>query len=928
MSHSIHLQKRLSLAIAAALLGVAPMALAQAQDAQETQTAASDASAKTLDKITVAVTRYNAADMQMAATNTANVLSAEDLKYTAVHNIAEALGLLPGVNVVNTGQSYFGGVDGAARGEGMFASVRGLNAEYNVNLINGVNVAQGLPYSRSVQLSLLPPSGLQTIVLNKTSTAAMDGDAIGGTIDYRTPSGFDYSEAMGGSVTASGRMESRARDYGDNGLGKGAAGEFHAKFGTDNQFGIYTSAYYDERHYVNSEVANAAASRGDWNKRYFSRTNASGQPAPGYDPQDLLMATGANIGYSAGDTKRYGGNVSFDWHVDPSLQLYARATYAYAKTEQNTGYTQLVPANVSLAQIGTTGVYQPQINRVAVRYWYETNPEVADLATFQFGADKQLGNWTLSPNLFYSYGDNDRPDHVEISARVDQYASTQFPYGGASTFSGYDSEGFPKPLLTPAIQAQASDIGSLYARRYGQLTKSYSGQTKGGAKFDVRYDFDQGALSNIQFGVKYVDSSRDFTSRDWTNSKFTDGTLLRDTGLVVGQYDSVYPGKYAWPTVKLSNGGLKAMIAQHLTAASFDTCGSLAINNQNCATMRGDEAVTAAYAMATFRTGDLEVIPGVRFEHTSIRNTFWTMPEDAKGNELPGFFSSNHTSYDVPLPSVFLNYRPGDGSAVYRASVWTSYTRPALVQLGGGANYDVSSDGTTVITEGNPDLKPIKSLNVDLSGEWDNGHGGHAMLAGYYKRLTDYIYESGSDPANAGTSTGAGNVRYVRPQNGGDGKVLGFEAAVRQTLQGMPAPLDGFGIGANVTRQTTRVDLGMDGFHDERIQNAPDLMANAELFYEKGPLSVNLAYHYSGEYVSVYDYYNRGATWDDLWVKPITRVDLHVGYTFNEHLRADLSVANLTNRLSYWAHVGHNSTAISDIVDAGRTALLNVKYTF
>ena len=76
MSHSIHLQKRLSLAIAAALHGVAPMALAQAQDAQETQTAASDASAKTLDKITVAVTRYNAADMQMAATNTANVLSA------------------------------------------------------------------------------------------------------------------------------------------------------------------------------------------------------------------------------------------------------------------------------------------------------------------------------------------------------------------------------------------------------------------------------------------------------------------------------------------------------------------------------------------------------------------------------------------------------------------------------------------------------------------------------------------------------------------------------------------------------------------------------------------------------------------------------------------------------------------------------------
>ncbi|MFC6839600.1 TonB-dependent receptor [Xanthomonas theicola] len=937
MNHVPHRARPHRLAGSIALaLSLALAAAAHAEDAaqEQAQRSASDdtapapakSNAQTLSAVTVAANRYNAADMQMAASNTANVLSADDLKYTAVHNIAEALGLLPGVNVVNTGQSYFGGIDGAARGEGMFASVRGLNAEYNVNLINGVNVAQGMPYSRSVQLSLLPPSGLQTIVLNKTSTAAMDGDAIGGTIDYRTPSGFDYSDAIGGSVTASGRMESRARDYDDSGLGKGAAGEFHAKFGGENQFGVYASAHYDERHYVNSEVAGASAARGDWNHKYFSRTTASGDPAPGYNPQDLLLATGANIGYSGGDTKRYGGNVSFDWRVDPTLQLYARATYAYAKTEQNTGYTQFVPADVSYTRIGSSGVYQPKINRIAVRYWYETNPEVADLATFQFGADKQLGNWTLSPNLFYGYGNNDRPDHVEISARVDQYTSTQFPYG-ANSFVSYDSAGFPMPLLTPDMRRQASDIGSLYARRHGQLTKSYSGQDKGGAKFDARYDFDDGALSSLQFGAKYVDSSREFTSRNWTTGKFTDRTLLRDTGLVVGRYASVYPGKYDLPTVKLSNAALKAMIAQNLTAAAFDTCGGLAINNQNCATMRGNEAVAAAYAMATFKSGDLEVIPGLRFEQTRIRNTFWTMPKDSQGNELPGFFSSNRTTYNVPLPSVFLNYRPGDGGAVYRAALWTSYTRPAFVQLGGGANYDVSSDGVTTITEGNPDLKPIKALNVDVSGEWDNGVGGHAMLAGYYKRLSDYIYENGSDAANAGAST-SGNVRYVRPQNGGDGKVLGVEAAVRQTLQGMPAPLDGFGIGANITRQSTRVDLGMSGFHDERIQNAPDMMANAELFYEKGPLSVNLSYHYSGEYVSVYDYLDQGASWDHLWVKPIARVDLHVGYAVNEHLRADLSVANLTNRLSYWAHVGRNSTAISDIVDAGRTSLLTVKYTF
>ncbi|KAB7772524.1 TonB-dependent receptor plug domain-containing protein, partial [Xanthomonas maliensis] len=308
------LPSRLSLAVCLSLSVLCGQAAAQSTP--DTAPASGSSSLTTLDKVTVAATRYNATDMQMAATNTVNVLSADDLKTTAVHNVAEALGLMPGVNVINTGQSYFGGIDGAARGEGMFSSVRGLNAEYNVNLVNGVNVAQGMPYSRGVQLSLLPPSGLQTIALSKTSTADMDGDAIGGTIDYRTPSAFDSQDRQGGSILLSGRMESRARDYGDSGLGGGAAGDWHARFGADGQFGIALSAYYDERRFVNSEVAGAAAARNDGSWK-FARADASGKLAAGVDPQQVLQSTGVNIGYSQGDTRRYGGNVALDWRGGP-----------------------------------------------------------------------------------------------------------------------------------------------------------------------------------------------------------------------------------------------------------------------------------------------------------------------------------------------------------------------------------------------------------------------------------------------------------------------------------------------------------------------------------------------------------------------------------------------------------------------------------
>ncbi|QNH11071.1 TonB-dependent receptor [Xanthomonas sp. SI] len=882
---------------------------------------------KQLKNITVVANRYDASNLKMNAVNTVDVLSANDLQHTAVHNVAEALGLISGINITTTGSGYFGGVDGAARGEGMFASVRGLPSEYNVNLIDGVTVAQGMPYSRSVQLSLLPPSGLQTIVVNKTSTADMDGDAIGGTIDFRTPTAFDYKQATSGSVTGSGRLESRARDYGGDGLGGGLAGEFQHKFGDEQQFGFYASAYYDYRTSTNSEVAAATSALND-HSWAFLHADADGGNAAGYDPQHNLTSTGMNVGVVAGWERRYGGNASFDWQVDDSLSLYARATYAYAKTDQGTTFVQLLPQDVTYVPTATAGVYAPNIGRIASRFWYETNPEIADLATFQIGARKTSGGWTFMPNLFYSFGDNDRPNHVEIDGREDKFSQANYAYSGSSLVS-YGSGAFPYPQLTPALLAQVNNIPSLYASSYGELTKIYSGQKKGGAKFDVRYDFEDGALSALQFGVKYSKSSRNFSNRDWWTGGVDDTSTLGDLGIFNGNYSAIFPGKYPWVTPKVSETAVSNVIYSHLRDDDLDSCGkAYYVNNWNCNTMRGTEAVAAAYAMATFSLGNLEIVPGVRFEHSSIHNTFWVTPSDADGNETVGYFDSNHTSYDEPLPSVFLTYRP-DARTAYRASLWTSYTRPAFVQLGGGSNISISNSvpAVTTITQGNPDLKPIESTNLDLSGEWSTEHGGFFSVAGFYKRLRNYIYDAGSGQANPGSS-GSGTVFYSMPTNGGDGRVYGLEVSARQRFQDLPEPLNGLGVSFNATRQHARADLGMDGFENEHMQSAPNAMANVELFYERERFSVNLSYHFSSSYLLGYDYLHQGATWDDLWARPTRRVDLHAGYHFDNGLSLDLSISNLTKEYSYWAHVGRSDLAVSDIVDAGMTTLLTAKYAF
>jgi hypothetical protein len=114
--------------------------------------------------------------LQLTSTNTTTVLTAQDLARVPDQNVADSLSRVPGISVVEGGYPFTNGVsvDQAGRGEGNFVNMRGMDAEFNLNMINGVDVAQGLPYSREVQLSLLPPTGLQKVVVNKTLTADIE----------------------------------------------------------------------------------------------------------------------------------------------------------------------------------------------------------------------------------------------------------------------------------------------------------------------------------------------------------------------------------------------------------------------------------------------------------------------------------------------------------------------------------------------------------------------------------------------------------------------------------------------------------------------------------------------------------------------------------------------------------------------------------
>jgi len=861
-------------------------------------------------------------------------LSRDDMERGAAQNLSEALGDLPGMTVINTGRSFIGGIDSASRGEGLYAAYRGLNAEYNLSMINGVSVAQGLPYSRGVQLNLLPPDAFQTVVVYKTGRADFDGDFIGAALDFQTPGPADLSRTPWTAVSVGGRVETRARDYGDDGLGENLRIEHGRRFGAEDQLGLYFAAAHEDRVFVNSELAGVMAAQNDRGWAYGVSGSAAGGPVDPSRPQDDLVQTSLSVGVSSGRSRLQNYALALDWRAAPGVDVRLNATHAQARTEQNSTFSQVVSGAQSWIPDGA-GLYRLSVEDLSTRVWYETNPDNVSLSTTSLAADLVEGRWRLSPYLFASHGESARPDHLEASVWVDQNdayntGQTPRPFGGVTL--AY-RDGLPVPQWSQSVFDDLNQAGStLLARRAGQRTEQFSDQTRYGGGFGLSFVPDQGPWRSLRVGAKLTHSERSLTDRNWTNGFFADlyqtpGLTWQDLGVARGTYAEVFPGLYGWSIPRIDHDRLETLFQANRTDESFDTCGALFVNNLNCNSQSGRETVEAAYAMATHAVGGWETQFGLRHERARIVNRFWIMPDMGQA-ETVGDWGVSRSAYDKWLPSVNLSWRPND-RGVWRAAVWRSYSRPAFMQLGGGARTE-TLDGVTTITRGNPDLKSADAWNLDLSHQtWLPG-GGALSLSAYAKRIDHYLYESGSGlglGVDPGPHLGDG-VRIVTPRNGGRGDTRGLEAEWFQPL-GDPFDLGGeASLDVNLSRQWSKVDLGAVLGRSQPMLNAPEWLGNAELAYSRGRAAAYLSLNYTGGYLSAYDVLGAEGDWDNLWVRAVPRLDARARWRFDARTRLDVTVTNLTGAYSYWAHVGRDSTALSDVVDSGRRMVVSVRSVF
>lgn len=354
------------------------------------------------------------------------------------------------------------------------------------------------------------------------------------------------------------------------------------------------------------------------------------------------------------------------------------------------------------------------------------------------------------------------------------------------------------------------------------------------------------------------------------------------------------------------------------------------VNNHNCNTQTGHERITSVYTMGSLEFGAVEVLPGLRYEHTDIRNTYWVLPTNGSGTEIAGNFASSSTTYDKVLPSVALNYRPNSGS-VYRLSASRSYVAPSFFQLAGGERVNRSgggaeAGGATSITMGNPNLKALDATNLDASAEFSSGKAS-ASASVFYKRINNFTYSQVNSFTNlTGSSDKQGSTTISIPLNGGTGDVYGLELAAATALKAAPNVPGEFLVSGNVTFEGSSVDPKGGLSNHERLLDQPNLTGNAQFSYLIGLFQADLSYQYTGSFV--YQYAVIGGKSDlDGWVRAHNQIDLHMAYRYGRG-KLEAALSNLTNQRSYYATIGRTSTAIGSIVDSGRTLTVRASYQF
>lgn len=812
---------------------------------------------------------HSAVESVKNAGNVLNVMSQQSIQLSPDVNVASVLQRVSGVTMERD-----------ASGEASYAILRGMDKRYNYTLVNGIKIPSPDDKNRYIPLNIFPSDLMDRLVVSKSLTPDMEGDAAGGVVDMvmkDAPSRFQLQ--ANAAIGTTDYFWKDGRDY-----------------LTSNRSDYTKKAPYEA---FGSEYK---ASMSDF-KNGPMQLKSHSMPAPNFigglsvgnrfwnDRLGVMLA--GSIQNTFRGTERTYNSVKMA-SGEQAMYISKLNHRYYSIHDLTTGVHAKVDLTLPKHKIEWYNMYV-RINSKGVRYnnsigteyiganSYTQDDEIRSLSTTQSifatnlkGTHHLTKNFTLDWSGIFSQAKEEDPDRTYVT--LSNSVSTEADADG-NILSGnlWDSnKNITKTFPKDAERRFQHNMDTDWA---GYINLTY----------DTHFANDVEALWKA--GAQYRRKERSNRYYSYIFSPADNAQDLDGNGLE--QFDNV-----DW-----------------VCKTPYSQASQLNYDSK--------EHIGGAYAMVTLKTKLGELIAGFRAEHT---NQIYTMLQHFRNMGQIG-----EQSYWDYLPSASLKWTPTKKMNI-RLSYYRSINRPGFYEI---VPYQIM--GEEYQEKGNPNLKRARIDNIDLRWEWFPSKTEQILAGVFYKYLKDPIEQVF---VTSDGKIGAGTDAYYMPDNLGNAKNMGFEIDVIKYIRHFGIKANYTYTYSKITTSKREYKEGSAEYKSGVTQSRPLVnqaphTANISLFYKdtENGWNAQLASSFTGAKLALVSPFKDADQWDkamfglDLSAEKQFKNGFSIFFKANNLLDAKRERYLKTVNESNLEYEGQKSDkTIVGTYQYGRTFLLGVRY--
>jgi len=760
---------------------------------------------------------------QRNAGNMKKVVASDAFGTVPENNVGEFIKLMPGVTA-----DYVEADVRAIR-------IRGYNPKYTSVMIDGARVAMAgsstIGTGRTFEFEQLSISSVEAVELTKTPTPDQPS-TVAGTVNLRSKSAFDskgrrihYSFSLTGNSSAIEFDRTYGWDDGDHYKIRPNYAFEYSDVLLDGKFGVIggvsrSDVYSTQRHL--------------WVGGGGTAYNVDADPTN--NATEIPRANSIQFQDGRRPTVRTNQNVRFDYRFTPELSGWFKIDYNTFDNESlNRNFQMVVPANSATAGVVNSpggpvvpGVeYSLRSQTIHGGFWQMTN---AGTARAKWG-DTMILNGALEF----------RRDDLLVTAQG-QFSRARNRYGSLDK-GWFDNTTANSPTLNWSWtrRSPASPSGMVFTQLTGPDARDPANYTFNNnsltavkrrskdqiwsGRADVRYKFDLGdTRATLKTGVTSTLNVRDVERRENMQHMIVGADGIANSGDNDRPVDWVETGfESDWGFGGNANGlpvfNRFALARHYFANPTYFTLNSLQhlqTRLQNSWDFK--ERIDGAYVQTVFGRGRLEVSPGVRYERTyswgkglndigdlAAKRKVNPADPSSVGTNTEAYIVARYanrltsdSTYDTLLAYLHGTYRLRE-NLLLRAAYHDAITRADIANLIPGISN--VNESTFTLNSTNPELKPEKSKNFNLSLEYYFEPIGQFTVGWFQSRIrnlqrtrTGVVVE---DTYLAETYPG---YMLSITENVADSTSSGFELDYAQQLSFLPGHLKGLGVFGNYTR--------------------------------------------------------------------------------------------------------------------------------